>query len=343
METIARRALDGESEAEMYDRALKAVVATLDEHGHYLSPKERKWATRRLEGGGGTGMHARYARRGGRSSMVVTSVRVDGPAKRAGLLAGDRIVAIDGKRVAEMPSRIHVYASMGGKPGRKLRLTVNRPEDPSFRSVTVELENDRARDVVLGSLLNPDSAAPVAYLRIWAFRSGTGKKVGREIAALRRRAGGSLGGCILDLRDNPGGEVEEALIVAELFVSQGVLTTIEGRGGEVLREEVAHEPGTLNVPVVVLVDRHSASAAELLAAALQDHGVAEVLGTQTYGKGSVQEVHGLPDGGVLSVTIGRYLSPKGRVIDKVGVAPDQALALARMEEQDILAAALGAL
>lgn len=343
METIAERALDGESPAEIYDRSLKAVVATLDEHGHYLSPKERKWAAKRLKAGGGMGMHARYARRGGKSAMVVTSVRGDGPSKRAGLLAGDRIVAIDGKRVDEMASRIHVQASMAGKPGRKVRLTVNRPEDPSYRTVVVELENERARADVAGSLLRPNAPAPVAYVRVWAFRSGTGKRVSQELSALRRRAGGHLGGCVLDLRDNPGGEVEEALIVAELFVSKGVLTRIEGREGKVLREEVAHEPGTLSLPLVVIVDRHSASASELLSAALQDHEVAQVIGTHTYGKGSVQEVHGLPDGGVLSVTIGRYVSPKGRVIDKVGLEPDQRLELAQMDDEAVIAAALAAL
>jgi carboxyl-terminal processing protease len=147
------------------------------------------------------------------------------------------------------------------------------------------------------------------------------------LADLRRDAEGGLAGIILDLRGNPGGEVAEAVIVADLFIAEGVLVRTRGRGGVIMREEFATAAGTdRTTPLMVLQDRRSASAAELLAVALQDHGRAKVVGEPSFGKGTVQEVIGIPDGSLLTLTVARYYSPKDRKIDGKGVEPDVALA-----------------
>ncbi|MCA9682230.1 MAG: hypothetical protein KC457_08545, partial [Myxococcales bacterium] len=146
----------------------------------------------------------------------------------------------------------------------------------------------------------------------------------RELADLRRQAGKEgLDGVILDVRGNPGGEVDEAVVIADLFVNKGVLVRTRGRGGTILREETATEAGTdIATPVIVLQDRRSASASELLAVALQDSGRARVVGERSYGKGTVQEVIGIADGSLLTLTVARYYSPEDRSIDGRGVDPD---------------------
>src|SRR5690606_37896664 len=159
------------------------------------------------------------------------------------------------------------------------------------------------------------------------FRPGTGELVKQALAELRRSAGKrGLAGVILDVRGNPGGEVQEAVLVADLFIEEGVLTRTRGRGGVILREELATAAGTdVETPLVVLQDRRSASAAELLAVALQDNGRARVIGERSFGKGTVQEVIGIADGSLLTLTVARYFSPGDRAIDGRGVEPDVVL------------------
>jgi carboxyl-terminal processing protease len=167
----------------------------------------------------------------------------------------------------------------------------------------------------------------IAKNEIRGFRRGTGELVKRELADLRRSAGDRpIAGVILDVRGNPGGEVTEAVLVADLFIEEGVLTRTRGRGGVILREELATAAGTdKQTPLVVLQDRRSASAAELLAVALQDSGRAKVIGERSFGKGTVQEVIGIPDGSLLTLTVARYFSPSDRLIDGHGVDPDVVL------------------
>ena len=168
------------------------------------------------------------------------------------------------------------------------------------------------------------SGRRIGKIEIHGFRSGTGELVKRALADLRRGAGQRpLAGVVLDLRGNPGGDVTEAVLVADLFVAEGVLTRTRGRGGVILREELATPAGTdKDTPLVVLQNRRSASAAELLAVALQDNGRAKVVGERSFGKGTVQEVIGIPDGSLLTLTVARYFSPRDRLIDGHGVDPD---------------------
>ncbi|MFY0537256.1 S41 family peptidase [Nannocystis pusilla] len=182
-------------------------------------------------------------------------------------------------------------------------------------------------------------------MRIRAFRAGVADSVRNSLKELRRSAGAAgLGGVVLDVRGNPGGDVGEAVLIADTFVGEGVLVRTRGRGGQILREERATQAATDDATkVVVLQDHRSASASELLAIALQDHGRAKVVGERSYGKGTVQDVIGLDDGSVLTLTIARYFSPKDRLIDGVGVEPDVAVADMATQPEAALRAALTAL
>jgi carboxyl-terminal processing protease len=201
-------------------------------------------------------------------------------------------------------------------------MTVERGHGPE--QLTIEL--DKPSSGVSSRLLDHDGHA-IGVIEIHEFRSGTGERVKRALAELRSEAetknSAALVGLILDLRGNPGGQVDEAVLVADLFIAEGVLVRTRGRGGVILREEFATAAGSdRDTPLLVLQDRRSASAAELLAVALQDHGRAQILGEPSFGKGTVQEVIGIPDGSLLTLTVARYYSPKDRKIDGGGVKPD---------------------
>jgi carboxyl-terminal processing protease len=161
------------------------------------------------------------------------------------------------------------------------------------------------------------------YLNLKSFQERTSDEVSRALDELTRAAGGTLRGLVLDLRNNPGGLLDESVVVADEFLSDGVIVSTRGRDGSAQDEARAHRAGTRpDFPIVVLVNESSASAAEILAGALQDHHRATLVGVRTFGKGSVQSVIDLPGGGALKLTIARYFTPSGRSIQAQGIAPD---------------------
>lgn len=316
-------------ESRLLSHGLKQIVAELDAHSHYLTAAERQELQRRTRAGNPG--FAVVLREG--SSLEVVSVDPDSPAAEAGMAPGDLILEIEQREAASLRSQAEVDTLLRGPSGEAFDLVVRPHSGETPRKIRVERTLQRTPTVSLR--MSDAPAGRVAALRIRAFRAGTGEQVRRLLEDARLGAGPrGLAGLVLDLRSNPGGEVEEALIVADLFVSRGLLTRTRGRGGKILREELAHEAGTDDrTPIVVLQDRHSASAAELLAAALQENGRAKVAGEKSFGKGTVQQVVGLEDGSVLAFTIARYFSPLDRVIDGVGVHPDHELPVTGPEEE----------
>ncbi|MCA9710441.1 MAG: PDZ domain-containing protein, partial [Myxococcales bacterium] len=262
-------------------------------------------------------------------TLEVMGVLPESPGAQAGLLPGDHILEIDGTEVGRLLSQVEAEALLSGKVGDTLPLRVQRKHGAHPEQVELMLA-EAPHELMTAELLAVHTATgeerKVALVELRAFRHGVGEAFKKRLAELRRSAGADLAGVVLDLRGNPGGEVDEALVVADLFVADGILTRTRGRGGRILREEKAHEAGTDRAtPLVILQDRHTASAAELLTAALRDHGRATSVGERSYGKGTVQEIMGMPDGSVLKLTIARYFSPKDHKIDGVGVEPDVAL------------------
>ena len=303
------------SQEELVYGAVKGMVKTLDPHSGFLTPEEYKDMKVETEGEfGGVGIEVEL--RDGK--LVVIAPLQGSPAHKAGMRSGDRIIAIDGKPTSNMGINDAVHR-MRGKPGTKVRLTVERDEWPGGREL--ELVRDVIRTVAVTSrMLEPG----YAYLAIKQFNEKVTRQLEEQLGALKQQAGGKLRGLILDLRNNPGGLFDQSVRVADAFLESGTIVKTVGRHGKVVDEERARPRGThTGFPMIVLVNGGSASASEIVAGALQDHGRAVIMGTQTFGKGSVQALIEFPqDGSALKLTIARWYTPKGRPIQERGIRPD---------------------
>jgi carboxyl-terminal processing protease len=247
----------------------------------------------------------------GGGAVEVGSVQPGSPAERAGMRAGDVLMSVDGSdvRTADVPT---VADLLRGPAASAVRVSFQRGTAMS----TVEL--DRAtfttEDVTVERL-----AGNISRFAVSAFTRGVGRDVARALEATTD--GGETAGVVLDLRDNSGGLLDEAVAVASVFLDGGPVVSYQRRG-KLAQTLDAFEGGDVSTPLVVLVNPSTASAAEVVAAALQERNRAVVVGTRTYGKGSVQEPSTLSDGSALELTVGRYLTPAGRSLDGVGVEPD---------------------
>lgn len=263
------------------------------------------------------GLDGRYSgigiwlRRADDGQVLVGSVQPGTPAELSGLLAGDRIVSVDRAGVGD--SLQSVAATLRGEPGSAVSLVVERDGNDLDLTVT---RGDLASDDVVVSRVQ----GGVEVVRVQAFTRGVGAAV-RTAVTSASIDGSAPAGVVLDLRGNPGGLLTEAVEVASAFLDGGAVVSYEKRG-EPLRHLDAVGDGDTTVPLVVIVDAGTASAAEVVAAALQDRNRAVIVGARTFGKGSVQEPHELSDGSAIEITVGRYLTPSGRSLEGVGIAPD---------------------
>lgn len=296
--------------------AIRGMVQTLDPHSTFLDPEEYRVLASDTQGRfGGVGVEI-DVRDGW---LTVHGVVEGGPADRAGIQPGDRFLTLAGRRARDMPIAEAVRI-MRGEPGTSVEATIRREGVEEALRLTLTREIIEV-DAVEGRIL-PDR---LAYIRIKAFQSTTTDELRRTLdAAVQRTAAmGGLRGILLDMRRNPGGLLHEAVRVSDEFLDEGVIVSTRGRGGQVLAEARARRAGTRpNWPIVVLVDNYTASAAEIVAGALRDHGRAIVVGSRTWGKGSVQNVIELPDGSALKLTVARYYTPSGRSIQAEGIEPD---------------------
>ena len=329
LKTVLERYVDPIESSPVLTETLKRIVSGLDTYSHFLTADERAEIRQRSRGGS-TGMETQLHRAepGARkpATLEISAVLPGSPAELAGLHPGDQILKIRGQDVGFLLSQAEAAALLLGADGDTLELSVQRRSDPAPIALRLVLTG-QAKNLVEGKVVEHDGRK-FAHMRVRAFRGGTAELVKRSLKDLRRAAGSQLAGVVLDLRGNPGGDVPEAVMIADMFVPEGVLVRTRGRGGQILREERAHPAGTdITLPLVVLQDQRSASASELLAVALQDHGRARVIGERSFGKGTVQDVIGLHDGSLLTLTIARYFSPKDRLIDGNGVDPDLHVAL----------------
>ncbi|WP_146157987.1 S41 family peptidase [Enhygromyxa salina] len=324
LDVVLDRYVEPVDAPEVMSRGLKHMVAGLDPYSHYLTASERDLATKRQRQGADAGLVTALHGAGnqGGAELEVIAVHPRSPADKLGLTPGTRILAIRGRPCSTLLSNVEAQVQLSGAAGEIVGLTIERGSGPEL--LDVELAKPSAEAGVSAALIDAGGGRSVGHLAIHSFRAGTGEQVKRALAKLKSGAGGQgLAGVVLDLRGNPGGEVDEAVLVADLFIAAGVLTRTRGRGGVIMREELATQAGTdSETPLIVLQDRRSASAAELLAVALQDNRRAKVMGERSFGKGTVQEVIGIPDGSLLTLTVARYFSPDDRAIDGQGVTPD---------------------
>jgi C-terminal peptidase prc len=247
------------------------------------------------------------------------------PAARAGLLTGDQLLKIDDQPTRGMTDYVQ---RMRGKKGTQVTLGVLRKGWSAPRALVLLREVIKIRSVE-SFLLEPG----YGVVKIKQFTDNVDREVDAALAAMERESGGQLSGLVLDMRNNPGGLLDQAVRVADAFIESGLIVRTEGRSGRILDEERAHQRGTRsNFPIICLVNGGSASAAEIVAGALQDHGRALVMGTQTFGKGSVQTIIEMEDGSALKLTIARYFTPLGRSIQEKGITPDVVVEQVKMSE-----------
>lgn len=309
--------VDPISDEALIRAAIKGLMSDLDPHSAFLYPEQladMRIATRGEYSGVGLEVEADDD-----EVRVVTPIE-GGPAQRAGVRAGDRIVAIDDQSVDASDLK-EAVERMRGKEGSKVKLTLARP------AVATPLELTLTRSKVHVSSVKAHVLEPGAgYVRITHFSETTASDLERAILRLEQENGRALTGLVLDLRDNPGGLLEAGVAVADAFLHEGVIVTAQGRAHDA-RFSMSAEPGDLldGAPLTVLVNRKSASAAEIVAGALRDHGRATLVGHQTYGKGSVQTVVPLSGGHAIKLTTSRYYTPSGASIHATGITPDVVL------------------
>ncbi|WNG34563.1 S41 family peptidase [Archangium minus] len=295
--------------------AIKGMLETLDPHTVFMPPevfKEMKIDTSGEFGGLGI----EVARKG--EGIVVVAPIDDTPAARAGIRAGDELVAIDGESLQGL-GLSDVLQRMRGPAGKRVLLTIMREGFKAPRELAIIRDHVRIIPVE-GALYGG-----LAHLKVKNFQDRTSLYLRKELDRLREQNGGKpLRGVVLDLRNNPGGLLDQAVAVSDLWLPGNLpIVSTRGRNGANATEERSKDRDTEpEYPLVVLVNAGSASASEIVAGALQDYGRATILGTQTFGKGSVQTVIELEDGSGLKLTIARYYTPKGRSIQEKGITPD---------------------
>jgi carboxyl-terminal processing protease len=299
----------------MMHGAIKGMLETLDPHTLFMPPevfKEMKIDTSGEFGGLGI----EVARKGDR--IIVVAPIDDTPASRAGIRAGDEIVRIDGESTQGM-DLAEVLRRMRGPAGKRVLLTIMREGFSAPRELAIIRDHIRIISVE-GALYGG-----IAHVRVKNFQERTDLYLRKELARLREQNGGQeLRGVVLYLRNNPGVLLDQAVAVSDVFLPGGLaVVSTRGRNGMGTVEERSKDRDTEpDYPLVVLVNAGSASASEIVAGALQDHRRAVILGTQTFGKGSVQTIIELEDGSGLKLTIARYYTPSGRSIQEKGITPD---------------------
>ena len=293
------------------------VDAVGDPYTVFFEPSTNKKFQEEISGAfGGVGMEL------GLKNNIITVIAPikDTPAARAGIKAGERIMKIDGKYIAGI-SLEEAVTLIRGRPGTRVTLTIAPPDNGDTRDITLTREIIKVPAVDWKMLESPPTggAQNIAYVQIYGFTQNVEADFKKASEEILESDADSL---IIDLRNNPGGLLNEAIAVADRFLKEGVIVSTRGRTQNLL-EQFAHVEATHpNYPIVLLVNEGSASAAEIVAGALQDHGRAVLLGTKTFGKGSVQTIFELGDGAALKLTVARYYTPSGRSIQDEGVHPD---------------------
>jgi carboxyl-terminal processing protease len=292
--------------------AIDGILAQLDAHSSFMPPdvyKEMRLETQGVFGGIGIQIAVKD-----RQLTVVTPIE-GSPADRAGLQPGDRILGIDAVTAREL-TLAEAVNRLRGPPGTKVTLTVLREDSAGPFQVSLVRETITSKPIKTVELEHR-----IGYIRVLSFSEQSGRDLHQAVATMNERG---VRGLILDLRGNRGGLFSESVRAAELFLSAGqeIVSTTSRHRTDATQYKTRHAGPFLKVPMIVLVDGSSASASEIVAAALQDLKRALVVGTKTYGKGSVQTIIPLSDGSALRLTTATYLTPRGRSIDGLGISPD---------------------
>ena len=305
---------------EIVESAINGILSSLDPHSSFLNAKnleDMKIQTKGLFGGLGIEVTMENG------FVKVISPIDDTPAYKAGIKAGDYITHLNKKSVIGL-TLDEAVGKMRGPVGSKLKVTIGRTNMEPF-DITIK------RDVIKITSVRSRIEKDVGYVRITTFSEQTNKSTKEAIKKLKKNK--NLKGFVLDLRNNPGGLLEQAVYVSDLFLEKGEIVSTRGRDSE-NPETYKAKPGDVinGLPLVVLINGGSASASEIVAGALQDHKRAIILGTQSFGKGSVQTIIPVNPYGALRMTTARYFTPSGRSIQKKGISPDIVINEAKLEK-----------
>jgi carboxyl-terminal processing protease len=300
--------------------AIKGMVNSLDPHSEFLTPEDYQELQDDTEGKfGGLGLVVQLKD----GYVTIVSPMDNSPGLRAGILPGDRIIKVDGQSVENMPLEDSVKM-LRGDAGTKVTVTIERPTTGMTWDVTLKralITMDMVKDIN-GKKDYPLDANKIGYVRISEFGENTGDELQQALKKLKAQG---MKGLIIDLRDNPGGLLDEAVAVCQKFLPRGQLVvSTEGRDpreNSFLRAE-GHGDELKGEPIVILVNLGSASAAEIVTGCLQDYHRAVILGEKTFGKGSVQSIFPFDDGSALKLTTAKYYTPSHRVIHEHGIIPD---------------------
>ena len=297
---------------ELIEGAIDGMLSALDPHSAYLTPDSYKELQVDTEGTfGGLGIEITIRD----DVLTVVSPIEDTPAYRAGVQAGDRIIKIEDELTKDM-SLIDAVKKMRGKKGTRVTISLRREGVPRLIDVSIVREVIQIRSVKWKMLEDG-----YAYIRITQFQDRTSGDLERTLRQLAQDHG-PLHGMVLDLRNNPGGLLSQAVKVSDLFLDSGLIVYTEGRLENQQQKYFARPGGDTETPMVVLINNGSASASEILAGAVQDHGRGVLLGTKTFGKGSVQTILPVDGGAALRLTTAMYFTPSGRSIQVTGIVPD---------------------
>jgi carboxyl-terminal processing protease len=323
IDRVRREYVDSIDDRKIVESAIRGIVGNLDQHSTFLNAEQYE-DIRISTTGNYTGIGLDVNLEGGKVTVVTP---LEGaPAAQAGILPGDIVVAVNDIPVDADDVEASV-TRMRGAPGTSVTLDVLRAGSATplrFALTRTAVHVNTVQDEYLGNGL--------AYIRLTSFAEGTSADLERAAEELESDAGGALLGLILDLRSNPGGLLDAAVDVSDEFLAEGVIVSGTGRIRQAQFQQTAGPGDALEyVPMVVLVNGASASASEIVAGALQDHGRARLIGERTYGKGSVQTVMPLGEGSAIKLTTSRYLTPSGRSINGTGIEPD---VVVRSEDQN---------
>ncbi len=297
----------------LVEGAINGMLASLDPHSAYLTPELYKELQVETKGSFG-GLGIEITNRNG--MLTVVAPIEDTPAYRAGIKAQDIILKIDGEFTKDL-SLVEAVKKMRGPKNTKVKLTIKRDHPQKLLDVVLTREIIKIQSVKSRAL-----PGGYGYLRVTQFQEHSDDDIERSLRQLEKDTGG-LRGVILDLRNNPGGLLTQAVKISDVFLDSGLIVYTDGRLENQKQKYFAHKANTWgDFPMVVLVNGGSASASEIVAGALQDHKRALVLGTQTFGKGSVQTILPLDETSALRLTTARYFTPNGRSIQAKGIEPD---------------------
>jgi carboxyl-terminal processing protease len=312
------------NDRDLVENAINGMLTGLDPHSNYMNAKTFRDMQVQTRGEfGGLGIEVTQDN----GYIKVISPIDDTPASRAGIKAGDLILALDGQTVQGL-SLNDAVDKMRGPPNSKIKLTIKR------ENVDTPIEVSLAREVIKIQVAKSHlEGGDIGYIRLTSFNEQTDSGLRHAFAELKEKAGDHLHGIVLDLRNNPGGLLDQAVAVSDDFINDGEIVSTRARHPEdSQRWNAKNGDITGGLPLVVLTNGGSASASEIVAGALQDHRRAILVGTRSFGKGSVQTVIPLPGNGAMRLTTARYYTPSGRSIQGLGIAPDIEVEASRADQ-----------